>query len=113
VRQLQQKTNGFTAFVAQSLPSRSTSTAEPTAVEQLRTLAIARIFLDNIANIQASATTQSLKVLQMGLRFGANDAGFVTPDESSASEEDLRRIIRDAGFQPVQRDALYRTMFLN
>ncbi|MDR3744847.1 MAG: dehypoxanthine futalosine cyclase [Acidobacteriaceae bacterium] len=113
VRQLQQKTNGFTAFVAQSLPSCKRPNAEPTAVEQLKTLAIARIFLDNIANIQAGATTQSLKVLQMGLRFGANDAGSVTPDESSASEEDLRRIIRDAGFQPVQRDALYRTMFLN
>jgi cyclic dehypoxanthinyl futalosine synthase len=70
----------------------------------------------------------------MGLRFGANDAGSVTPlangtksansantggGENAAavanrvSEEDLRRIIRDAGFQPVQRDTPYRTMFLN
>jgi cyclic dehypoxanthinyl futalosine synthase len=131
VRQLQQETGGFTAFIPQSLPSRNPATGgcdEPTAVEQLKTLAIARVFLDNIQNIQWSGAAQGLKVLQMGLRFGANDAGSVTPHgigakagfgENAAaaanhpSEEDLRRIIRDAGFQPVQRDTSYRTMFLN
>jgi cyclic dehypoxanthinyl futalosine synthase len=143
VRQLQQETGGFTAFIPQSLPSRNPATGgweEPTAVEQLKTLAIVRVFLDNIQNIQWSGAAQGLKVLQMGLRFGANDAGSVTPVahgatkwsgekvvngataagvESAAaaanhpSEEDLRRIIRDAGFQPVQRDTSYRMMFLN
>jgi cyclic dehypoxanthinyl futalosine synthase len=112
VRQLQQETGGFTAFIPRSLPSRNAAGGwdEPTAVEQLKTLAVARVFLDNIENIQASGV-QSLKVLQTGLLFGANDAGSVTP--MGANEEDLRRIIRDAGFQPVQRDLAYRAMFLN
>ena len=130
VRQLQQETGGFTAFIPRSLPSRNASGGwdGPTAVEQLKTLAIARVFLDNIENVQWSGGAQGLKVLQMGLRFGANDAGSVTPQgigakagfgENAAaaanhpSEEDLRRIIRDAGFQPVQRDTPYRMMFLN
>ena len=136
VRQLQQETGGFTAFIPRSLPSRNASGGwdGPTAVEQLKTLAVARVFLDNIENIQLNGAAQGLKVLQMGLRFGANDAGSVTPlangtksansantggGENAAavanrvSEEDLRRIIRDAGFQPVQRDTPYRTMFLN
>ena len=105
-----------------------------TAVEQLKTLAVARVFLDNIENVQWSGAAQSLKLLQMGLRFGANDAGSVTPQgigakagngasaaggenaaavANSVNEEDLRRIIRDAGFQPAQRDTPYRMMFLN
>ena len=135
VRQLQQETGGFTAFIPRSLPSRNASGGwdGPTAVEQLKTLAIARVFLDNIENIQLNGAAQGLKVLQMGLRFGANDAGSVAPQALGAkagngastaggenaaaanrvSEEDLRRIIRDAGFQPVQRDTPYRTMFLN
>jgi cyclic dehypoxanthinyl futalosine synthase len=60
--------------------------------------------------VQASGTTQGLKVLQMGLRFGANDVGPVRPQ--AGSEEDVRRIIRDAGFRPAQRDMAYRTMML-
>ena len=142
IRQLQEETGGFTAFVPRSLPSRNASGGwdEPTAVEQLKTLAVARVFLDNIENIQLNGATQDLKVLQMGLRFGANDAGSVAPSAHGATkwsgakpgnkatsagganaaavanrigEEDLRRIIRDAGFQPVQRDTTYRMMFLN
>jgi cyclic dehypoxanthinyl futalosine synthase len=114
VRQLQEDTGGFAAFIplaAEALSGRELDSV--TAVEQLKTLAIARIFLDNIENIQWNAASQGLKVLQTGLRFGANDAGSVAPKGIGASEEDLRRIIRDAGFQPVQRDASYRTMFLN
>jgi cyclic dehypoxanthinyl futalosine synthase len=137
VRLLQQETGGFTAFVPGDFGSRNTASGGwdgPTAVEQLKTLAIARIFLDNIENIQLNGAAQGLKVLQMGLRFGANDTGSVTPQAvgakagngagaagganaaavaNSVNEEDLRRIIRDAGFQPVQRDTPYRMMFLN
>lgn len=118
VRRLQQETGGFVAFVPQCFPSRNATGGwdEPTAVEQMKTLAVARIFLDNIENVQVSAAVQNLKVLQMGLRFGANDVGSITPDPSKlshTSEEDLRRIIRDAGFRPVQRDSIYRTMFLD
>jgi cyclic dehypoxanthinyl futalosine synthase len=141
IRQLQQETGGFAAFVPMAAEAASGRELDAvTAVEQLKTLATARIFLDNIENVQWSGAEQGLKVLQMGLRFGANDAGSVTPQahgtkpEGDAqasnganavvgknaaaaanhpSEEDLRRIIRDAGFQPVQRDTPYRTMFLN
>lgn len=114
IRQLQQETGGFAAFVP--LPAEPATRRELdaiTAVEQLKTLAIARIFLDNIENIQWSGSAQGLKLLQTGLRFGANDAGSITPDDSNRSEEDLRRIIRDAGFHPAQRNAPYRMMFLN
>jgi cyclic dehypoxanthinyl futalosine synthase len=120
VRQLQEETGGFAAFVPLAAEAASGRELDAvTAVEQLKTLAVARVFLDNIENIQWSGAAQGLKVLQMGLRFGANDAGSVAPSANGAaaanhpSEEDLRRIIRDAGFQPVQRDSSYRTMFLN
>jgi cyclic dehypoxanthinyl futalosine synthase len=72
--------------------------------------------------VQASWVTQGLKTCQLGLRFGANDVGSIMIEENvvaaagahhSATEEELRRIIRDAGFVPRQRDTLYRTYFLN
>ncbi len=114
VRQLQEETGGFAAFVPMAAIAPGGRELDAmTAVEQLKTLAIARVFLDNIENIQWSGAEQGVKVLQTGLRFGANDAGSISLEGGNASEEDLRRIIRDAGFQPVQRDARYRTMFLN
>ncbi len=117
VRRLQEETGGFTAFLPRNLPGPSgiSGRDEATAVEYLKVLAVARLYLDNIENLQSSWDTQGLKVLQMGLRFGGNDAGSVTPAGASKSttEEELRRIIRGAGFKPVQRDTLYRTMFLN
>jgi cyclic dehypoxanthinyl futalosine synthase len=127
VRRLQEETGGFAAFVPLCLPPGDTPRGAfegPTAVEYLKTLAISRMFLDNVENVQSSGAPQGLKVLQMGLRFGANDAGSVAPEASRrstagpaskgrATEENLRRIIRDAGFKPVQRDMLYRTMYLN
>jgi cyclic dehypoxanthinyl futalosine synthase len=112
VRRLQEETGGFTAFVPVSAEAPGGRELDGvTAVERLKTLAISRMFLDNVENVQASWTGQGLKVLQMGLRFGANDLGVV--GVGGGSEEDLRRIIRDAGFRPVQRDPMYRTMFLN
>jgi cyclic dehypoxanthinyl futalosine synthase len=114
VHQLQEETGGFTAFIP--APAKAANGREldaVTAVEQMKTLAIARIFLDKIENIQWNAAAQSLKVLQTGLRFGANDTGSIAPNSDSPSEEDLRRVIREAGFQPVQRDASYSMMFLN
>ena len=66
-------------------------------------------------NVQSNLATQGLKVLQVGLRFGGNDVGSVLLAEgpNAATEEQVRQVIRDAGFKPVQRDTLYRTMFLN
>jgi cyclic dehypoxanthinyl futalosine synthase len=114
---LQEETAGFTDFTP-LVYERENPLEEPTAVEYLKTLAISRLFLDYIPNVQASWRTQSLKVLQMGLRFGGNDVGSVLLEERNtkpggATEEELRRVIRDAGFKPVQRDILYRTMYLN
>jgi cyclic dehypoxanthinyl futalosine synthase len=87
---------------------------EPTAVGYLKMLAVSRMVLDNIENVEAGGAGRGLKVLQTGLRFGANDAGWLMAEGSAAidtGEEDLRRVIRDAGFRPVERDAPYRTMF--
>ncbi len=127
VYDLQQETGGFTAFIPWSLQPKNTALGgrrwdEATSVEYLKLLAISRLFLDNIENVQASWVTQGLKVLQLGLRFGGNDVGSVMLEENvvraagtsnCTTEEELRHIIRDAGFKPVQRDTLYRTMFLN
>ena len=118
IRNLHEETAGFCSFAPSSFTPPIASVPgfeEPTAVEYLKTLAISRLYLDNIENIQSSLETQGLKVLQVGLRFGGNDAGSVLQARGSnaATEEQVRQVIRDAGFRPVQRDALYRTMFLN
>ena len=95
---------------------------EATAVEYLKMLALSRLYLENIENIQSSWVTPGLKTCQIGLRFGGNDVGSIMIEENvvsaagthnRASEEELRRLIRDAGFIPKQRDTLYRTYFLN
>ncbi|HZY74121.1 MAG TPA: dehypoxanthine futalosine cyclase, partial [Edaphobacter sp.] len=117
VRQLQEETGGFTAFTPVSFQPRKAGVSgleEATAVEYLKTLAISRMALDNIENVQADLETQGLKVLQMALRFGGNDVGSVLFDGSDGTtEEDLRRVIRGAGLKPAQWDTLYRTMFLS
>jgi cyclic dehypoxanthinyl futalosine synthase len=127
VRQIQEDTGGFTAFIPWVFKREDTSLGrfvkeEATAVEYLKTLAISRLYLDNIPNIQSSWVTPGLKVCQMGLKFGANDVGSIMIEENvvsqagarhHATEEDLRRMIRDAGYVPKQRDTLYRTYFLN
>ena len=127
VRQIQEETGGFTAFIPWTFQRENTSLGrfvkqEATAVEYLKTLAISRLYLDNILNIQSSWVTPGLKTCQIGLRFGGNDVGSIMIEENvvsaagahnRASEEELRRLIRDAGFIPKQRDTLYRTYFLN
>ena len=127
VRNLQEETGGFTAFIPWTFQRENTSLGrfvkeEATGVEYLKTLAISRLYLSNILNVQSSWVTQGLKTCQVGLKFGGNDVGSIMIEENvvsqagarnHASEEDLRRIIRDAGFVPKQRDTLYRTYFLN
>jgi cyclic dehypoxanthinyl futalosine synthase len=127
VYRLQEETGGFTAFIPWTFQPKHTALGgrgwdEATSVEYLKTLAIARIYLSNILNVQSSWVTQGLKVLQMGLRFGGNDVGSVMLEENvvkaagtsnCTTEEELRRVIRDAGFRPAQRDTLYRQYFLN
>jgi cyclic dehypoxanthinyl futalosine synthase len=118
VGQLQEETGGFASFTPLSFaPSNSTISGfeEATAVEYLKTLAISRMYLDKILNVQSNLETQGLKVLQVGLRFGGNDVGSVLLAEgaNAATEEQVRQVIRDAGFKPAQRDTLYKMMFLN
>ncbi|HLJ49832.1 MAG TPA: cyclic dehypoxanthinyl futalosine synthase [Bryobacteraceae bacterium] len=127
VRQIQEETGGFTAFIPWSFQRENTSLGrfikeEATGVEYLKTLAISRLYLENILNIQSSWVTPGLKTCQVGLRFGGNDVGSIMIEENvvsaagahhRATEEELRRLIRDAGFIPKQRDTLYRTYFLN
>ncbi|MBM3735988.1 MAG: dehypoxanthine futalosine cyclase [Acidobacteria bacterium] len=127
VRNLQEEMGGFTAFIPWTFQRENTSLGrfvkeEATAVEYLKTLAVSRIYLENILNVQSSWVTQGLKTCQVGLRFGGNDVGSIMIEENvvsaagahnHATEEDLRRMIRDAGFVPKQRDTLYRRYFLN
>jgi cyclic dehypoxanthinyl futalosine synthase len=118
MRRLQEETGGFASFTPLSFaPPNSAMKGfeEATAVEYLKTLAISRMYLDNIENVQSNLETQGLKVVQVGLRFGGNDVGSVLLAEgvNAATEEQVRQVIRDAGFKPVQRDTVYRTMFLN
>lgn len=123
LRQLQQDSGSFISFTPLAYQSSLGIPGvppgpEPTAVEYLTTLAVSRLYLDNIPHIQGSWPNQGTKVLQMSLRFGSDDVGSVQLEENlgkpgGASEEELRRIIREAGFRPVERDVPYHTMFLN
>src|SRR3982074_1746478 len=127
LHELQEETGGFTAFIPWSFQPANTALGgrhwdEATAGEYLKVLAISRLYLSNFLNVQSSWVTQGLKVCQMGLRFGGNDVGSVMLEENvvraagvnnCTTEEELRRIIRDAGFRPAQRDTLYRQYFLN
>ena len=127
IRQLQEETGGFTAFIPWLFQRENTSLGnfvkeEASAVDYLKTLAVSRIYLDNILNVQASWLTPGHKICQIALRFGGNDVGSILIEENvvraagvtrTASEEQLRRLIEEAGFRPVKRDTLYRTYFLN
>ncbi len=138
IRNLQDITGGFTAFIpwtfqpgntelvkslkfkvkseTSSLVPRHSSLFAATAVEYLRVLALSRIYLDNIKNIQASWVTQGLKIAEVALRFGANDFGSTMIEENvvasagvsyRVSKEDISRAIKNAGFTPAQRDTCY------
>jgi cyclic dehypoxanthinyl futalosine synthase len=121
VRDLQDETGGFTAFIPWTFQRENTAlgrkiTEEPTGIDYLQMVAVSRIFLDNIQHIQASWLTQGLKLGQTALRFGADDMGSIMIEENvvsaagantCANERDLRYQIREAGFIPQQRDILY------
>ncbi|MBM3727850.1 MAG: dehypoxanthine futalosine cyclase [Acidobacteria bacterium] len=127
IRALQEETGGFTAFIPWFFIREKTSLGrfvkeEATGVEYLKTLAISRIYLDNIVNVQSSWVTPGLKICQLGLKFGGNDVGSILIEENvvsqagatfRATERDLRRLIEDAGFQARKRDTLYLTYYLN
>lgn len=114
LRALQDRTQGFTAFIPWPFQPRNTALSVPpsTGDDYLRTLAVSRIFLDNFQNIQASWVTQGPKVAQIALFFGANDFGSTMIEENVVaatgvshrlSEREIRRLINEAGFTPKQR----------
>ncbi len=80
-----------------------------TAVEYLKLVAVCRLYV-KAPHVQVTHNSSGLKVGQIALRFGADDFGRVQP--GSVSEEEVRRVIRDAGFIPKRRDAAFRTLFL-
>jgi cyclic dehypoxanthinyl futalosine synthase len=125
VRRIQEDTGGFTAFIPWIFAPENTSLGkrvpEATAADYLKTLAISRLYLDNIDHIQSSWLTPGIKICQIGLRFGADDVGSILIEENvvyaagvrnRTNEAELRRIISDAGYMPVQRDTLYRCYYL-
>ncbi len=121
IRNLQDETKGFTAFIPWTFQPDNTqiNVRKQTSVEYLRVLAISRIFLDNIDNIQASWVTQGDKIAQTALFFGANDMGSTMIEENVVAsagvdfmlpKEELTRIITKAGFEPRQRDCYYNLL---
>ncbi len=118
-RAQQDQTRGFTAFIGWTFQAENTRLRAPTAGahEYLRTQAVARIYLDNFANVQSSWVTQGPGLGQVALKFGANDLGSIMIEENVVSQAgasfrltvaDMRRLIADAGYEPRQRDNWYR-----
>jgi cyclic dehypoxanthinyl futalosine synthase len=116
VRDLQARTGGFTAFICWPLQPENTPSMshmpKTDAITYLRTVAISRIVLDNVPNLQSSWVTMGMKVGQMALRFGCNDFGSLMIEENVVSAantthrttvEELDRLIVDAGFTPARR----------
>ncbi len=121
-RHLQDGGGGFTAFICWSLQPDNTEmagTAKTGGHEYLKTLAVARMYLDNVPNLQSSWVTQGEKVGSMALAYGANDMGSTMLEENVVSqagasfrmpEAEIRRCIEDFGLQPRRRDCYYNVI---
>ena len=122
VRALQQESSAIHAVrvcVHHAATPEARREEEATAVDYLKTLGVTRLFLDNIEHLQTDWSVMGPKVLELALHFGADDAGSVPWSQAGSlepshhgGESELRRIIRDAGFRPVERDALFRQSLL-
>ncbi len=122
LRQLQDETGGFTAFICWTFQPEHTQMAHiPPAspFEYLKTLAVSRLYLDNFPNIQSSWVTQGLKIGQLSLVFGANDMGSLMIEENVVAEagtvhfltlDEIRQAITELGFEPRQRNVRYELM---
>ncbi|RKQ61794.1 cyclic dehypoxanthinyl futalosine synthase [Thermovibrio guaymasensis] len=124
IRELQDETGGFTAFIPWSYQPDNTELGreikeKASGERYLRVLAVSRIYLDNFENLQASWVTQGGKMAQVALKFGANDFGSLMIEENVVAAagvkfrmplEEIIRLIKDAGYKPVQRDTLYRRL---
>ncbi|MFO0429040.1 MAG: cyclic dehypoxanthinyl futalosine synthase [Planctomyces sp.] len=119
IRQLQDETGGFTAFICWTFQPDHTDMAHVPpagAFEYLRTQAVSRLYLDNVPNIQSSWVTQGEKIGQLALLFGANDMGSLMIEENVVSQagtvhhltvETIRQCIRNSGYIPRQRNVFY------
>ncbi|MCK8825920.1 cyclic dehypoxanthinyl futalosine synthase [Fuchsiella alkaliacetigena] len=125
IRELQDQSGGFTAFIPWTFQATNTDLAEKyklspaTATEYLQLVAVARIFLDNIPSLQASWVTQGEKLAQVSLDFGVNDFGSTMIEENvvkaagvafRVSLERIIALIEDTGRKAVQRDTLYNEL---
>jgi cyclic dehypoxanthinyl futalosine synthase len=119
VRELQDETRGFTAFIPWNYQPTGTELGgtKTTGYEYLKMLAISRLVLDNIDNIQVSWVTQGAQIAQVALGYGANDFGSTMFEENVVrsagtsfcmTEEEVRRQIRDAGYEPRRRNTYYQ-----
>jgi cyclic dehypoxanthinyl futalosine synthase len=121
LRDIQDETGGFTAFIPWTYQPGNTELGgrSATAVEYLKVLALSRIMLDNFDNIQASWVTQGAKIAQVALEFGANDFGSTMIEENVVAaagitfrmtKQEIVNIIQDAGYVPAQRDTRYNIL---
>ena len=121
IRDLQDRTQGFTAFIPWTFQPGNTKipVVAATPVHYLRVLAVSRLVLDNVPNIQASWVTQGEKIAQLSLAFGANDLGSTMIEENvvaaagvdfKLSLADMVRMIAGAGCRAVQRDCFYNSL---
>ena len=122
IRDLQDETNAFRAFIAWSFQPEDTQLPIPrkaSSFDYLRTIAVARVFLDNIDNLQVSILTQGPKIAQIALGYGANDLGSVMIEENVVSAAgnkfivdaaEFERLISDAGYTPLRRNTRYEIL---
>lgn len=120
LRQLQDETGGFTAFICWTFQPENTEMAHISPMggfDYLRNQALARIYLDNIPNIQSSWVTQGGKIGQLALQFGANDMGSLMIEENVVSSagtvyhlslDEIKRSISELGYEPKQRNVFYQ-----
>ena len=119
LRDVQDETSGFTAFICWTFQPENTEMSDVTptgSFEYLKTQAVSRLMLDNISNIQSSWVTQGLKIGQLAMLFGANDMGSLMIEENVVAEagtvhylslNQIREAIEELGFEPRQRDVFY------
>jgi cyclic dehypoxanthinyl futalosine synthase len=121
LRDIQDETGGFTAFIPWTYQPGNTKLGgkSATAVEYLKVLALSRIMLDNFDNVQASWVTQGAKIAQIALEFGANDFGSTMIEENVVAaagvtfrmtKQEIVNLIKDAGYRPAQRDTTYHIL---
>jgi cyclic dehypoxanthinyl futalosine synthase len=122
IRELQEQTGGFRAFIAWNFQPEETELRhlkKATGYDYLRTVAVARLMLHNVPNVQASILTQGPKISQIALSYGVNDLGSIMIEENVVSaagskfipsEAEMQRLIRDAGFEPRRRNTRYELL---